>query len=496
MADATNSYDAVPYESRPFAQTHPARLAAVAALFGLTPPPVPRCRVLELGCAAGGNLAPMAEALPGARFVGVDLSARQIADGIAELAAAGITNAELRHASITDIDGSFGAFDYVICHGVYSWVPHAVREAVLAVCGRHLAPGGVAYVSYNTYPGWHLRGAVRDMMRYHALRFADPAERVAQARALLAFLARATQKDAGAFGTLVRAEQELLSAQSDHYLYHEQLEDVNEPVYFHEFAARAAAHGLRYLGEAQVSTMVVGNFGREVAEQLAELATDQIQTEQYLDFVRNRTFRQTLLVRAAETPDHTIAPERVRGLHVACPARPVGRAADPASSATARYQSRSGMALAVTSPFLKAAFEALVGAWPGTVPFGDLCASAAARLNRTAADADADALALGLLNAYLSSDLIELWAAPVAFARAAGARPVALSPARARAAAGHDTVTNRRHEVERLSAFHVRLLPLLDGTRDRAALRAALDAPADVLDAALADLARAALLAG
>jgi SAM-dependent methyltransferase/methyltransferase-like protein len=490
-----NSYDAVPYESLPFAHTHPARLAAVAALFGLSPPAVETARVLELGCAAGGNLAPMAEAFPNARFVGVDYSARQIRDGTALLTAAGITNVELKHASITDIGPEFGTFDYVVCHGVFSWVPREVQDAILRVCGRHLAPGGVAYVSYNTYPGWHFRGAVRDMMRYHALRFDEPAERVAQARALLAFLARATQKDAGAFGALVRSEHELLSDQSDHYLFHEQLEDVNEPLYFHQFAARAAASGLCYLGEAQVSTMVVGNFGADVAQQLGELASDQIQLEQYLDFVRNRTFRQTLLMRSSESPDPTIAPGRVRALHVACSGKPTGRAVDVASFATARFQSRSGMALAVTAPFLKAALFELVSAWPGTVPFAELCDRAAARLNRAQTEADTDALAVGLLNAYLSSDLIEFWAAPITFAREAGAKPVALSHARVRAATGHDTVSNRRHEVERLGTLPLQLLPLLDGTRDRGALLEATGTTPDELEAALRALASAALLA-
>jgi hypothetical protein len=153
------------------------------------------------------------------------------------------------------------------------------------------------------------------------------------------------------------------------------------------------------------------------------------------------------------------------------------------------------MALAVTNPFLKAALAELVSAWPGTVPFAELCARAATRLNRAHTEADTDALAVGLLNAYLSSDLIEFWAAPITFAREAGARPVALSHARVRAAAGHDTVSNRRHEVERLGTLPLQLLPLLDGTRDRAALCAAAGTTADELEAALGALAGAALLA-
>ncbi|QJW97415.1 methyltransferase regulatory domain-containing protein [Frigoriglobus tundricola] len=471
---ATNSYDAVPYDSLPFAQTHPSRLATVATLFGLTPPPPARCRVLELGCAAGGNLIPMAEALPESTFVGVDLSARQIDDGARVVRAAGLTNVSLRHASITDIDAGYGSFDYILCHGVFSWVPRAVQEKILTVCADHLAPNGVAYISYNTYPGWHMRGMIRDMMRYHALRFEDPVQRIGQARALLDFLAQTAKQDTGAYAVLLRSELEFMRDQSDHYIYHEQLEDVNEPVYFHQFVERATARGLSYLGEARVSTMVSGNFGADVQKTLALLAPDQIQTEQYLDFVRNRTFRETLLVRADQTPNWGIEPDRVRGLSFASGGKLVGRKLDLGSGSAAQFQSRTGMVVSASAPLFKAALLTLTEEWPGTVPFTDLLQRAVEKLSRAATAGDASALALGLLNAHIASDLVELHAVPVSFARVPGEAPVALVHARLRAADGHATVANRRHEVVKLADLSLHLLPLLDGTRDRAALTDAL----------------------
>lgn len=468
------SYDEVPYDSLPFAQTHPARLATVATLFGLNPPPVERCRVLELGCASGGNIIPMAEAFPDSWFVGVDLSARQIADGERLLRKSGIANVSLRHASIVDVDETYGHFDYILCHGVYSWVPREVQEKILDVCANHLSPAGVAYVSYNTYPGWHMRGMIRDMLRYHALRFDSPEQRVSQARALLDFLAQSARKDGGAYSVLLRNELDLMKEQSDHYLYHEQLEDINEPVYFHEFAARASARGLRYLGESRISTMVTGNFGADVQKTLALLSTDQIQTEQFLDFVRNRTFRETLLVRAEQQPDWSIAPERAYGLHVASPAKATRRV--DLTSAAAQFQSRSGMVVSTTSALSKAALLALAEVWPGTVPFAELLRLAVARLGRAPTDADSEALALSLLNVYMSADLIELHAAPVRFARTPGAQPVALAHARVCAAEGQTTVANRRHEGVKLSDLSQRLLPLIDGTRDHDTLASELTA--------------------
>jgi methyltransferase-like protein/SAM-dependent methyltransferase len=473
---ARSSYDEVPYDSHPFAQSHPSRLATVATLFGLQPTPVEQCRVLELGCASGGNLIPVAEAFPNSWFVGVDLSARQIADGERIIRRTGLSNVSVRQASITDIDDTYGPFDYILCHGVFSWVPRDVQEKIFEVCSRRLTPSGVAYISYNTYPGWHMRGMIRDMLRYHALRFETPEQRIGQARALLDFLAQSARQDGGAYGVLLRDELDLMKKQSDQYLYHEQLEDVNDPVYFHQFVERAAKHGLRYLGESRITTMVTGNFGPDVRKTLALLASDPIQTEQYLDFVRNRMFRETLLVRAEQNPNWAIDADRLNGLHVASPAQPTVTPVDVASERPVQFRSRSGIAVSTTSPLSKAAMLLLSEEWPATIPFAELLRGATAKLGREPTDQDLNGLAVSLINAHITSDLIELHASPSAFARAVSEKPVASPFARAQAAEGQREVTNRRHEAVRLTDLSLRLLPLLDGTRDRGAITDALTA--------------------
>lgn len=144
------SYDQLPYDSQFFTSSHPDRMAVMAILHGMTPPDVGSCRVLELGCSNGGNLLGMAQSLPGAQFVGIDLSPLQIANGRAIVAGVGLSNVTLEEASILDVDDAFGTFDYIICHGVYSWVPEEVRRKIFAIFARNLAPNGVAYVSYNT----------------------------------------------------------------------------------------------------------------------------------------------------------------------------------------------------------------------------------------------------------------------------------------------------------------------------------------------------------
>lgn len=172
-ASAT-SYDRVPYKSHPFRQSHPDRLAVIATLHGMSPPPIERARVLELGCASGGNLLPIADQFPEGTFLGLDLSSRQIQDGQRLIERAGLKNVELRHQDILTFDAPPESFDYILCHGVFSWVPDAVQRKILDICGKCLSPNGVAYVSYNTYPGWHMRGMVRDIMRYRAQFFDKP----------------------------------------------------------------------------------------------------------------------------------------------------------------------------------------------------------------------------------------------------------------------------------------------------------------------------------
>ena len=153
---ARNSYDVVPYLDRSHYSTHPDRMATIGRLLGLEPAPVEQARVLELGCANGANLLPMAANLPGSTFVGVDYSARQIAKGQAALAELGLTNMTLRHASILDVDAGLGQFDYIIAHGVFSWVPPEVQDKIyaLGMVPSHLGPAALRALLLDQYKRW------------------------------------------------------------------------------------------------------------------------------------------------------------------------------------------------------------------------------------------------------------------------------------------------------------------------------------------------------
>src|SRR5581483_1342635 len=166
-AGGVTAYDTIAYPSRCCPQAHPDRLATLATLFGMSPAPVEHCRVLELGCGDGGNLLPLAFALPGSAFTGVDLAPGAIAKANAEARALGLANIQFHCADLLDWPPPGGSFDYVIAHGLLSWVPDAVRLRVFELCRDRLAPGGVAFVSYNALPGCRIRGMLREMMLFH-----------------------------------------------------------------------------------------------------------------------------------------------------------------------------------------------------------------------------------------------------------------------------------------------------------------------------------------
>src|SRR4051812_24653950 len=287
MDPLLTSYEEIPYESTPIHDAHPDVMATSALLLGLDPPAVPTSRVLELGCATGGNLITIALAFPDAQFVGIDLSPRQIAQGQAIVQKLGVKNVSLHAKSILDIEPDFGQFDYIICHGVYSWVPEEVRKKILSICSKNLSPQGLAYISYNTYPGWHVRGMVREMLGYHVRNVAEPRQRIAEARGFIDLLANTVRDPDGPYGKLLAREAEVVRTAPDSYLYHEHLEQDNRPLYFHEFARQCAEAELDFISETRLSNHAPPVLSPLIREALSKLPSDPVEREQYLDFLKN-----------------------------------------------------------------------------------------------------------------------------------------------------------------------------------------------------------------
>lgn len=469
---AGDSYDEMPYSSLSYPNTHPRNLEAIATLFGMQPPAVPGCRVLALGCAGGGNLFPMAEEWPEARFVGVDLSPRQIAAGCSVINDLGLTNVELRVGDILDIDDTWGQFDYVICHGVYSWVPPKVQAKILEICRENLVPNGVAVVSYNTYPGWHMRGIVRDMMRYHVSQFSGPRQQALQARAVLDFMVDACA-EGSPYGALLREELERSRRTDDSYVFHEYLESVNQPKYFHEFAAQAEQHGLQFLAESNVSRMLTTDLPESVQNVLDEVPL--VRREQYIDFFRNVRFRSSLLCHETVDVTHELSDARLGTFAVQLSAKPLPPNADYHNDCPVTFDLK-GSRLTVGLPLIKAALVHLGAIWPEVITVPDLHAQALAMLGRAMEPEEAD-VSLGalhyMLRLALHADALELFVHPPQCVRTLSERPMA-SPLARYQVSRQALVTNRWHRSVKLDDLGKFILERADGEHDIATLEAEL----------------------
>jgi methyltransferase-like protein/SAM-dependent methyltransferase len=467
---ATDAYDEVTYPNFAFPQTHPDRLASLARLFGMTPAPVECCRVLELACGNGGNLIPMAVGLPQSKFVGIDRAQLPIAKGKATIAALGLDNIELLQLDINDVSNQLGQFDYIIAHGLYSWVPPEVRDRVLMICRSCLSPHGVAYISYNTYPGCHLRRITRELMLFHTRDVNHPAEQIAQGRALINWLA-ASQSATSAYQLFLNEVRNDINQKSEAAIYHDDLAGINAPVYFHQFIEHAARHGLQFISEAEYFDVQYSHFSPDVNEQLTLLGgQDALAKEQYLDFLEGRSFRQTLLCHSNITLERNMPAERVRDFYFRAEVSPASDNPDIQSEAVEEFRGKKESAIATSFPLGKAALVSLGEQYPRSLAFDALLVAASKRIGLQVPDPESTRkLEETLLRAH-GAGLIEMHLHAPKFALEPGEKPVANPLARLQAQEGPIITTLLHNNVKLEDDLGRQLLLLLDGTRDRSAL--------------------------
>jgi SAM-dependent methyltransferase len=476
----TTSYDEVIYPGNPVVQAQPDRLATVATLFGMQPAKASRCRVLELGCGIGGSTLAMACQWPQSEFVGIDLSARSIEIGERNRAALGLGNVVLRQFDIMDVTAEFGTFDYIVAHGVYSWVPPPVRERLLAVCKAHLAPQGVGYVSYNAYPGSHLREIARDMMLFHVRGIDDPREKIGQALALLRAAAEVPPDD-DLHGQILRDQVRRLARTAPEVVYHDDLEPAATPFMLHQVAEAAARHGLQYLGDANFGYATLFGLPEAVVGLVEQIPPARaVEREQYIDFVQGRSFRRTLLCHDDVVLDRAIGPASLEGFHLAGRFVPEP-GIDPLAPGITAFKAGGGGRIETDHPLAKAALAHLGAAWPQSVAFADLIEQAALRLRAVGLDlggmlTEAVEGAAAILFRACAARQAELHLEPPPLTTVVSERPEASLLARRQVEAG-PVLTNLRHaRVALEDEIARRFLMLVDGTRTHDALADALNA--------------------
>ncbi len=469
-----NTYDEVPYPSSSFPQTHPIKLATIARLFGMSPAKPDNCNVLELGCADGANIIPFAQLYPDSTFVGVDLSARQVERGQKAITEVGLKNITLQNKNILDFDAEGKKFDFIIVHGIFSWVPEDVRNKILDICSTTLTDNGVAYISYNALPGWHMRGMIRDMMLFHTQQFTDVQQRIGQSRALVKFLADSVPTENNPYGQFLKNELNSMQGWADGYLRHDFLEEENRAFYFHDFVETAAKHNLQYLGEPELSSMLASNFPQQVQETLQKVGRNIIAMEQYMDFLRNRMFRMTLLVKRDTKVNRTVDAGILKEFSFGALARPTKEDVNLQAGQKEEFRLASGVTFTSDSALVKAIVVTLHQAGLNHISFGELMAGVRGRLNQGGSavreaghEAREEAVIAQQLLLLYSRGLVEIVATPHPLTTLKNEGKLkATAFARYQALNEPRHVTNLRHVSIRMDAFARHVVSLIDGTRD------------------------------
>ena len=432
-------------------------MAAAALWAGVAAPDVATARVLEIGCASGGHLIPLAAAWPNARFLGVDISPVQIAAGRDRIARAGLANIALDARSLHAIGAGDGAFDYIICHGLLSWVAEPLREALLRVVAERLAPNGIAMISFNVLPGWRLIQVARDSLLLHAQLEAERG-RPLDGRALVEALS--TQSNSRySYGRIWRDEARQVFRGGDAYVAHEFYEDVNEPLAFLDFCAALDRHGLAYLSECNVAANFVRAMAPAAADTIAALAgSDDRAREQYIDIFSGRVFREALIVR--RDPADAIRGGRGVELDRFHFVAASGLTARPPAERGGPWRIGDGDdSVSIADEAAALAIRQLIARLPRSSTLDDLAPVAATEPEMR------KRIAAGLIE-FVMSGLCAVSTEPVACATRLQERPRAWPLAASDALAGPATAS-LAHAPVTLEPLQRLYLPLLDGTRTR-----------------------------
>lgn len=377
----TFSYDTLPYPSFTFPQTRPDRLSTIGLIRGIETALPDKCRVLELGCGDGTNLNSFAYCHPESTFVGIDLSTIHISDANAAKKELGLRNVEFICGDVTELTVSeIGKFDFIVAHGLFSWVPPFVREHILRIYSECLTESGIGYISYNAFPGFHLREAARGVMRYHTAPLADPVQKIEQAKNILGFVIQA-MPEGHLHSKLIEREFRELCERTPSNVFHDDLSEFNQAFYLHEFVGMLKPYGLSYIADTELSTSSTYGFSEDVRNALTAIAPDPIALEQYIDMIKMRRFRSSIICRADRDVLFVPPAYAAKRFRISSPFKPSDGPYDLADTSLVKFNGNKDENIEVNHPLTKMALDELASVWSGSIEFDTLVSRSAERLS-------------------------------------------------------------------------------------------------------------------
>lgn len=364
---AANPYDAYPYECAPIEWTAPERLAITSVLHGGPAAKLAGYRVLELGCGNGANIIPMAYYRRDSKFVGVDGAGSQLDIADSRRAKLGLSNLAFVHSDFCDMHHAVeGEFDYIVAHGVCSWISGEALQSLLRFCGSHLAPSGLLYLNYNAKPGWNIRGMVRDFLMEATALEADLRTRTRLAKDISARTAELLADSEHHYSRLLANEFRFVCDSGSSYVAHEFLSTENNAYWRSEFLRLAASHGLAYVADADFN-YPSGRPAEALVAKLQEERIPGLPVPDIADLLCYRQLHSPLFTREPVTRKEPRA--GASGWMMASCLAPGAR---DATTANPLFTHPSGYEVEAKEPTMARALESLCKLWPASVRVGAL----------------------------------------------------------------------------------------------------------------------------
>ncbi len=469
--EIARSYDTMPYPSKFFVKTHPDHLATLAEIFGMEAKNPENCRVLELGCGNGSNLISHAYSLKDSHFVGIDISSKHIKQAKKWAEELDIENVEFYELDLMKMDTeTFGKFDYIVAHGLISWIPDFVRERVFDIYEEMLAPNGIGYLSYNALPGSHIRNMVREIMRFHTRGIEEPLEKLQESIKFLSLVTEHTN-ERKIFQSILDFELNRHFQRDPSDIYHDDLSECYRPFYFHEFAQKLDEHDLQYLSEAEFFAMFGKNYSPEIQEFINQ-KEDLIEREQYLDLFCGRSFRQTVFCRQEVELNRNIDAKMLDRFYVGSPLKPESENIELTSHKAEKFKGQQNLGIEIEHPPTKTALHHLSEIWGKSIAMPELLQTARQKLEDSDYKTEDWEKEFGITRAIMyqiiqTTDLIKLRSRQIEADQEAGETPQLNKLNRWQLGIGDNVTTPFGFNISIDDEVSKKLLELLDGTRGR-----------------------------
>lgn len=470
-----SAYNSLPYNFHADIRTHPARIATLGHFYGMSPKPLEQSRILDIGCAEGANVLPIAENYPNCKIIAFDNAKKQIETANRIKGALGLTNIDFFQADIAKPDLGDEPFDYILAHGFLSWIPRHLHSCLFKCIKRYLAPQGIALVTFNTYPGWHSKWALRDFLLTYTDANKPLPERAKEAKHLIDKVLQQQHILGSAFINAHKATLEDIQKRPINYIAHDYLSTENIAYYFKDFMHFPREHGLQFLGDTELKRDITyqendswRNFGIPYTQTLED-------AHQRLDFFKNYPCRLTLLchegIQLCEHPK----PSAITPVHLTSYLRLPSSVESFSPEADLSFKSASH-AVCPEAPECKALLWALYKSFPKSMPASQLITEVHRLTAPVGSLISQEALLKHAQNifVYYSLNQIELWTTPPHVVDTVSSKPTISRLNRYLAQNTTHSLINQHHIVVSMLPHERTLAAHLDGTHTQEALKAKL----------------------